>query len=71
MFCDTTVSLTLFQERKLQDEIQQLKDEDSKLDIFIKERKAESERQEALISKSQDDFGSLRRQRDKLQDERK
>lgn len=39
--------------------------------MFIRERKAEAERQEALILKGQDDFNSLRRQRDMLQDERK
>ncbi|XP_020250621.1 structural maintenance of chromosomes protein 3 isoform X1 [Asparagus officinalis] len=65
------LSAQLTQEKKLQVEIQQLKDEESNMDAFIKERKVESERQEALISKGQDDFSSLRRQRDKLQDERK
>lgn len=65
------LSSHLAQEKKLQDEIQHLKYEDNNLDMFIRERKAESERQEALISKGQDDFNSLRRQRDMLQDERK
>lgn len=65
------LSSHLAQEKKLQKEIQQLKDEDSKLDGFIQERKAESERQETLISMRQDDFNSIRRQRDKLQEERK
>ncbi|XP_026666016.2 structural maintenance of chromosomes protein 3 isoform X2 [Phoenix dactylifera] len=65
------LSSNMAQEKKLQDEIQQLKDEDSKLGAYIEERRAELKRQELLITKGQEDFNSLRGQRDELQDTRK
>ncbi|XP_010925132.1 structural maintenance of chromosomes protein 3 [Elaeis guineensis] len=65
------LSSNMAQEKKLQDEIQQLKDEDSKLGAYIEERRAELKKQELLITKGQEDFNSLRGQRDELQDSRK
>ncbi|XP_078432329.1 structural maintenance of chromosomes (SMC) family protein isoform X2 [Wolffia australiana] len=65
------LSSNLVQEKKLQDEIQLLKDEINKMDFHIKERGAELQKQSSLISKDQGDFSVLKRQRDDLQETRK
>lgn len=61
----------LGQEKKLQEEIQQLKDEENKMDAYIEEQKAESKRKELSGAKIQEEFNRLRVQRDELQDKRK
>lgn len=61
----------LAQAQKLENEIQQLKDEGAKLDVYIEQRKDESKTKEAFISRHQDEFNKLKRKRDELQDERK
>ncbi|XP_058098866.1 structural maintenance of chromosomes protein 3 [Magnolia sinica] len=65
------LSSNLVQEKKLQDEIQQLDDELKERDIYIEGRKADLQKQESLISKCLEDFSSLKIQRDELQDTRK
>lgn len=65
------LSSHLGQEKKLQDEIQQLKDEENKLDTYIEEQRAESKRLELGSSKIQEEFNMLRIQRDGLQENRK
>ncbi|XP_020593015.1 structural maintenance of chromosomes protein 3 [Phalaenopsis equestris] len=65
------LSSHLGQEKKLQEEIQQLKDEESKMDSYIEEQRAESKKLEFAISKIQEEFNRLRIQRDRLQDKRK
>ncbi|CAL9036907.1 unnamed protein product [Musa banksii] len=68
---ERVLSSNVLQEKKLQEEIHQLKDEDRRLDMYIRERKTEYEKQELLIAKGQKDSDHLRRQRDELQDTRK
>ncbi|KAG0461192.1 hypothetical protein HPP92_021489 [Vanilla planifolia] len=58
-------------EKKLREEIQQLMDEEHRIDTYIEERRAESKRQELGISKIQEEFNRLRIQRDELQEKRK
>lgn len=70
-FLRSTSFVFTLQEKKLQEEIHQLKDEDRRLDMYIRERKTEYEKQELLIAKGQKDSDHLRRQRDELQDTRK
>ncbi|XP_020691246.1 structural maintenance of chromosomes protein 3 [Dendrobium catenatum] len=65
------LSSHLGQEKKIQEEIQQLKDEENKMDFYIEEQRAESKRLELAISKIQEEFNRLRIQRDELQDKRK
>ncbi|KAK8928708.1 Structural maintenance of chromosomes protein 3 [Platanthera zijinensis] len=61
----------LGQEKKLQEEIQQLKDEENKMDAYIEEQRAEAKRKELSSAKIQEEFNRLRVQRDELQDKRK
>ncbi|XP_072993969.1 structural maintenance of chromosomes protein 3 [Typha latifolia] len=68
---ERVLSSNINQEKKLQDEIQELKTEEHKLEIYIEDRRGESRRLESLITKGQDDSSSLRKQRDELQDIRK
>ncbi|XP_077226004.1 structural maintenance of chromosomes (SMC) family protein [Tasmannia lanceolata] len=65
------LSSNLVQEKKLQDEIQQLRDELVGQEAYIEGRTTDKEMQESLISNSYDDFKSLKSRRDVLQDERK
>ncbi|CAA7403122.1 unnamed protein product [Spirodela intermedia] len=65
------LSSNLLQEKKLQDEIRQLKDELNRLEFHIKERGAELQKQSSLISKDQGEFSALKTQRDELQETRK
>ncbi|KAG0462697.1 hypothetical protein HPP92_021173 [Vanilla planifolia] len=65
------LSSNLEQEKKLREEIQQLMDEEHRIDTYIEERRAESKRQELGISKIQEEFNRLRIQRDELQEKRK
>lgn len=65
------LSSNLAQEKKLEDEIQQLKDDISKQEQYIEGRTVEFRTQELLISKSLEEFNSLKKQRDELQDTRK
>ncbi|XP_074570435.1 structural maintenance of chromosomes protein 3 [Curcuma longa] len=68
---DRVLSSNVSQEKRLQDEIEQLKEEERKLETYIKKRKVESEKQELLITNLQDDSDHLCKQRDELQDLRK
>ncbi|WOK97408.1 structural maintenance of chromosomes protein 3 [Canna indica] len=68
---ERVLSSNVSQEKKLQDEIQQIKDEENKLEVYIRERRTESEKQELLIGEFQQESDKLRRRRDELQDSRK
>ncbi|XP_042430532.1 structural maintenance of chromosomes protein 3 [Zingiber officinale] len=68
---DRVLSSNVSQEKTLQDEIEQLKEEERKLETYIRKRKVESEKQELLITNLQDDSDHLCKQRDELQDLRK
>lgn len=59
------------QERKLQDEILELKHRLQKQDAYIEERKAELGKLESHISKYREEFSGLKKQRDELQNTRK
>ncbi|KAL5994618.1 hypothetical protein ACLOJK_024671 [Asimina triloba] len=59
------------QEKKLQDEIQQLDEEFREREEYIEGRKADLQKQESIISKCVEDFNTLKIQRDELQDTRK
>lgn len=59
------------QKRKLEEESQQLKDEESRLKTLINNRETEKEKLMMEISVVQERFDNLRKERDKLQDTRK
>ncbi|XP_057956518.1 structural maintenance of chromosomes protein 3 isoform X2 [Malania oleifera] len=59
------------QEEKLQREIDHLNEELRGQDDYIRSRRAESAGLESVISESREGFNRFRKQRDKLQDERK
>lgn len=61
----------MYQEKKLQDEIQQLNAELKEQGAYMEGRKREAGELESLISKSRGDFNHFKAQRDKLQDQRK
>ncbi|KAK1265174.1 Structural maintenance of chromosomes protein 3 [Acorus gramineus] len=65
------LSSNLAQEDKLKDEIHHVEQEVNGLEEYILKRTDELKVQESSIRKCQDDFSSLKRQRDKLQDARK
>lgn len=70
-FFNIFICFDSLQEKTLQDEIEQLKEEERKLETYIRKRKVESEKQELLITNLQDDSDHLCKQRDELQDLRK
>ncbi|KAJ4957827.1 hypothetical protein NE237_024938 [Protea cynaroides] len=65
------LSSNLVQEKKLQNEIQQLNAELKEQDLYIEKRTTEARKIESNILKSQEGFSSYRKQRDRLQDDRK
>ncbi|KAJ8439363.1 hypothetical protein Cgig2_022500 [Carnegiea gigantea] len=65
------LSTNLSQEKKLQDEINQLNAQLSAQDDFIRSRKAALAEVESNINNSREGFINLKGQRDRLQDERK
>lgn len=65
------LSTNLSQEKKLQDEINQLNAQFSAQDDFIRSRKAALAEVESNINNSREGFINLKGQRDRLQDERK
>ncbi|KAJ8644402.1 hypothetical protein MRB53_006150 [Persea americana] len=68
---ERVLSSNFTQEKKLLDEIQQLKDEWNEQEAYIKGRRLEFQRQEKLISQSLEDLNSSKKQRDEQQDIRK
>ncbi|KAF8406985.1 hypothetical protein HHK36_006106 [Tetracentron sinense] len=66
-----TVYYCIFQEKKLQDEIQQLNTELNEQDVYIEGRTTEAGNLESLILKSREGFNHFKAQRDELQDKRK
>ncbi|XP_042497840.1 structural maintenance of chromosomes protein 3 [Macadamia integrifolia] len=65
------LSSNLVQEKKLQNEIQQLNAELKEQDLYIEKRKTEARKIESNILKSKEGFSSFKKQRDRLQDDRK
>nr|CAD1823923.1 unnamed protein product [Ananas comosus var. bracteatus] len=68
---ERVLSSNMKQEALLQDEIQKLKDEEHKLEKYIEDRRGKATEIESFITKGQEEYSSLRRQRDELQDIRK
>lgn len=68
---ERVLSSNLMQERKLKDEIDQLKKDMSDQDDIIKVRKVEVEKKESLISGYRNAYNQYKMERDKLHDERK
>ncbi|KAI3952588.1 hypothetical protein MKW98_015817 [Papaver atlanticum] len=68
---ERVLSSNLEQEKKLQNEIQDLKSGSQKQAAYIEEQEMEYRKLESCISKNQDAFSSLKKQRDKLQDKTK
>lgn len=65
------IPLFLSQEKKLQDEIDQLKRDMRDQDDIIKVRKVEVDKKESLISGYRNAYNQYKVDRDKLHDERK
>uniref|UniRef100_A0A0E0JV71 SMC hinge domain-containing protein n=1 Tax=Oryza punctata TaxID=4537 RepID=A0A0E0JV71_ORYPU len=59
------------QEGLLQEEIQKLKDKINNLNSYFESHKSESSKLESTLAKKHNDYNDLRRQRNKLQEERK
>ncbi|MCE3049382.1 Structural maintenance of chromosomes protein 3 [Datura stramonium] len=68
---ERVLSSNLMQERKLKDEIDQLKKDMSDQDDIIKVRKVEVDKKESLISGYRNAYNQYKMERDKLHDERK
>lgn len=69
--CHQLLLLSISQEEKIQNEIEQLEVELKERDAYIQSRTTELRKQEALISTYIENFSSLKSQRDELQDTRK
>lgn len=65
------LSSTSVQEKKLNQEMETLKQELSNLESYKLERQTDLQNQNSLISSGQEDLGKLKRERDELQDKRK
>ncbi|XP_043703030.1 structural maintenance of chromosomes protein 3 [Telopea speciosissima] len=65
------LSANLVQEKKVQNEIQQLNANLKEWDLSIEKRKTEARKIESNILKSREGFSSFKKQRDRLQDDRK
>lgn len=61
----------LFQEKKLRDEIEQLKKDIREQDAYIKGRRDEAAKLESLISGYRQSYSQFKLERDRLHDERK
>ncbi|KAK6912655.1 RecF/RecN/SMC, N-terminal [Dillenia turbinata] len=68
---ERVLSSNMAQERKLEDEIQQLKADLEEQDVYIEGKQKDAGALESLISNSHEDFSYFKAKRDELQDQRR